>query len=97
MRRLSRKHELINIQSLDDSELKLPDIGFLKFHDAESEKSFWIDTSDKKNRYDFSGFIKQKSLNFQIFCKKNNVEIKNIKGRTSKIIDGVLSKAKNIG
>ena len=37
------------------------------------------------------------SFLFISFIKKNNVEIKNIKGRTSKIIDGVLSKAKNIG
>ena len=31
------------------------------------------------------------SFLFISFIKKNNVEIKNIKGRTSKIIDGVLS------
>ncbi|SVE56794.1 uncharacterized protein METZ01_LOCUS509648, partial [marine metagenome] len=49
MKRMNRKHDLINIHILDNSEINFPSLGLMKFHDAESQQSFWIDTSNKNS------------------------------------------------
>ncbi len=44
---VSRKHDLVGIRVYDQRELELPPLGLMRFRDAETGKSFWIDTSSK--------------------------------------------------
>ena len=75
MKRISKKHDLVNIHILDQSEIKLPNIGLLKMHDVENNSTAWIDTSSS----DIRQTITQNALNqknyIKKFCKRNNIDI----------------------
>jgi len=44
------KHDVIALQICDEREKELPDVGLIKFRDAETNRQIWLDTSDKKVR-----------------------------------------------
>lgn len=50
----SKRHDLIAITITDPHEINLPDIGIVKFNDAESGRSFLVDTSSKAFRDKFN-------------------------------------------
>ena len=60
MKRLNKKHDLINIQILDQSEFILPNMGLMKIHDAENKNASWIDTTNYNNRKNISKLILRK-------------------------------------
>ena len=41
----SNRHEVNAIQIYDRREAELPDVGLVKFHDAESGEDLWVDTA----------------------------------------------------
>lgn len=53
LRIANRKHDIIALKLVDDRENDLPDIGMIKFKDAESGKTFWVDSSNKEVRKQF--------------------------------------------
>jgi len=75
MKRLNKKHDLINIQILDQSEFKLPKIGLMKVHDAENKIASWIDTTKYNNRKNLSELILSKKNRIEYFCKRNNIDL----------------------
>ena len=78
MRRINRKHDLINIQILDEAESSLPNAGLIKLHDSETHNSKWINTSNLKNRLNFANHGKHKHILFEKFCKRNNIDLINV-------------------
>ncbi|MFQ5866621.1 MAG: DUF58 domain-containing protein [bacterium] len=50
----NKRHDVIAITIIDPREISLPDIGIVKLDDAESERSFLIDTSDPKVRQEYN-------------------------------------------
>jgi uncharacterized protein (DUF58 family) len=50
LRIANRKHDLIVLQTTDPGERQLPDIGLVRMLDPETQKSSWIDTSNRKIR-----------------------------------------------
>lgn len=50
----NNKHDVIAIQVYDKREAQLPDIGFVKMHDAETRTDRWVNTSSKKVRQAYS-------------------------------------------
>jgi uncharacterized protein (DUF58 family) len=50
----SNRHEVNAIQIYDRREAELPNIGLVKFHDAESDNDLWIDTSLASVRSDYA-------------------------------------------
>ena len=81
MKRLNKKHDLINIQILDDSERIMPNIGLIKMHDAENQNTTWIDTSDNRNREKISALLLSKENYILTYCKQNNIDIITINTR----------------
>ena len=75
MKRLNKKHDLINIQILDQSEFILPNMGLIKIHDAENKNASWIDTNIYSNRKIMSELILSKKSNIEYFCKRNNIDL----------------------
>lgn len=66
----SKKHDLCSIIVNDEMETNLPNLGLVLMNDAESNKSFWIDTSDKKTREWFYNYrIQQKEKQENLFKK----------------------------
>ena len=81
MKRINKKHDLINIQILDDSERIMPNIGLIKMHDAENQNTTWIDTSDNRNREKISALLLSKENHILTYCKRNNIDIITINTR----------------
>jgi len=46
----AQKHDFVALRISDPREVELPDVGLVKFMDAETGKTMWVDTSDKKVR-----------------------------------------------
>ncbi len=47
------KHDIIALQIYDSAEQKLPNIGFVKFQDAETDEEIWVNTANKAARDKF--------------------------------------------
>lgn len=50
----SNRHEINAIQIYDRRESELPNVGLVKFHDAETGGDLWVDTSVSSVRYDYA-------------------------------------------
>jgi len=74
MKLLNKKHDLINIQILDKAEIAIPKLGMVKFHDAETQKSAWIDTNNKQVQNISTKYIQNKNKVIKEFCKKNKID-----------------------
>ena len=74
MKLINKKHDLINIQILDKAEIAIPKLGMVKFHDAETQKSAWIDTNNKHVRNISTKYIQNKNKVIKEFCKKNKID-----------------------
>ena len=66
----NRKHDLIGIKVSDIAESYIPNLGLLKIHDPESNQEFWVDTSSKSDRLNFSNNQLDASNNFKKECDK---------------------------
>ena len=75
---INRKHDLINIKLIDKSELSIPNIGFVKLSDVETQQEVWINTNNKNHRKIYRNHIEKTILNFNNFCNKNNIDFINI-------------------
>ena len=74
MKLINKKHDLINIQILDKAEIAIPKLGMVKFHDAETQKSAWIDTNNKQVQNISTKYIQNKNKVINEFCKKNKID-----------------------
>lgn len=57
----NKRHDVIAVNISDPAELKLPNVGIVKMHDAETGALYVIDTSDAKTRDLYETRIKQKA------------------------------------
>ena len=74
MNLINKKHDLINIQILDKSEISMPNMGMIKLHDVENQSTTWIDTHHIKLPANVTSQIKQKNIRLKAFCKKNSID-----------------------
>ncbi len=66
----SYKHDLIALNIKDNTEIELPDSGFLKFKDAETDRYVWIDTSDSNVRKTFKKQKLKEKEQLEVLLKK---------------------------
>ena len=74
MKLINKKHDLINIQILDKAEIAIPKLGMVKFYDAETQKSAWIDTNNKQVQNISTKYIQNKNKVIKEFCKINKLD-----------------------
>ena len=55
----AKKHDLVALRVLDPREETLPDAGLVRFKDAETGKSIWVDTSDRNVRKQYEVHYKK--------------------------------------
>ncbi len=56
LRIISKKHDVIAIELADPREEELPNVGLIKFHDAETNQERWIDTGNVAIRNRFRAY-----------------------------------------
>ena len=62
MRMLGRKHDVIAIVLNDRRELELPDVGVVALEDAETGKTAYVDTSDRRLREQYAARAMQRRI-----------------------------------
>ncbi|RZJ45677.1 MAG: DUF58 domain-containing protein, partial [Chryseobacterium sp.] len=60
LRVASKKHQLLGMRIFDEKDNEIPDVGYTLFHDAETGKEIWVNTSNARWRYTFAEAQKQK-------------------------------------
>ena len=73
--RLSHHHDLICFRIEDPRENTLPDVGFIAIEDAETHKTFYLDTHSENVRKRFSEKRERARSEFQNLCQKHGIEL----------------------
>ncbi|MBC8311258.1 MAG: DUF58 domain-containing protein [Candidatus Marinimicrobia bacterium] len=71
---LNNKHDVVSIKFDDPSEIELPNIGMVKFHDSETQESVWIDSTSKKIKTLMKSSIIDADKNLKQFFNKNKID-----------------------
>lgn len=61
LRAASKKHQILGMRISDEKDNEIPDVGYTLFHDAETGKQVWANTSSARWRYEFAEKQKQKT------------------------------------
>ncbi len=69
----SNRHEVNAIQIYDRRETELPDVGLIKFHDAETGQDLWVDTAVTSVREQYASEWKQNQSRIEQLCTKTGV------------------------
>ncbi|MES2627552.1 MAG: VWA domain-containing protein, partial [Bacteroidota bacterium] len=78
LRIANKKHDLVAFHVYDEREQEMPDVGLVKFLDAESGVYQWVNTSDKKVRQTYrANALRQKDL-VHTSLKKSGVDFTSI-------------------
>ena len=75
----ARRHDLVAVNVVDDRELEMPDVGLVELEDAETGKTFWIDTSSRDFRKAYSEKANQRLENLKDDFNKAGVDKVTIK------------------
>ncbi|MCE9539354.1 MAG: DUF58 domain-containing protein [Bacteroidetes bacterium] len=70
----NKKHDLVALRIYDKREMELPNIGLVKFMDAETGTMKWIDTSDKNVRVHFYAEAKKQEASLKEIFNKSGVD-----------------------
>ena len=70
----SGKHDVIALRIYDKHEKELPDMGLVKFKDPETEKLFWLDTSNKEVRNQYFVAIKHRETILKEIFQRSGVD-----------------------
>lgn len=70
----NKKHDLVAIRIFDERETLLPDVGLIQLKDAETGELFWVDSSDKKVRTNYTRWWMTKDNELTSLFAKNGVD-----------------------
>ena len=71
----NHKHDLIAVRVTDKRETELPNIGLTKIKDAETGKSVWVDTSNKKVRDYFNKWSYKKRQDLDMLFARFGIDM----------------------
>lgn len=74
----SGKHDVIALRIYDKHEKELPNMGLVKFRDAETGKIMWLDTSSKEVRNQYYATVKQRDKMITDMFRKSGVDTTSI-------------------
>jgi uncharacterized protein (DUF58 family) len=75
----NNKHDVTAIKVYDPGETTLPNVGLIKFKDAETGKNVWIDTSKKSIREDYERYHRDNEAKLRRIFMKSGVDLANIR------------------
>jgi uncharacterized protein (DUF58 family) len=71
---VSRKHDLIAVEIVDPREEEMPDVGLVKFRDAESGEERWVDTRDRAVKTGFRDFWLRHRGDYRKLFVRNRID-----------------------
>ena len=71
---LNNRHDVVSIKFDDPSELHMPNLGMIKIHDSENQKSVWVDTSSNTIRNIMKTSILDADKSLKQFFNKNKID-----------------------
>ena len=74
MRIAARKHDLISLRITDKRELIIPKIGLVKFHDNETGKEMWVDTSTSAWNEAYQKYVQHATTSLNKTFANNGVD-----------------------
>ncbi len=74
MRIAARKHDLISLRITDKRELIIPKIGLVKFHDNETGKEMWVDTSTSAWNEAYQKYVQHATISLNKTFANNGVD-----------------------
>ena len=78
LRITNKKHDLVAIRVFDPVEHSLPDIGLVRFTDAETGTTEWIDTSSAATRRNYRKLREDAVVKISQICQRARVDLVNI-------------------
>ena len=75
----NKKHDLIAVHIYDDRETEMPDIGLVRFRNAETGKQSWIDTSNKRTRENYRKWYKLHTDSINELFIRSGVDVAKIR------------------
>ena len=74
LRIANKRHDLIALNIFDLRETELPRAGILRLRDAESGKTIWVDTGNRKTRQNYAEFWKRENEKFLDLMVRTGVD-----------------------
>lgn len=74
LRIAARKHDLIALRITDKRENELPAVGLVRFEDAETGETHWVDTSSEEARRWYAAWISKKTEQLNNAFARNGVD-----------------------
>jgi uncharacterized protein (DUF58 family) len=66
----NKKHDLIAVHIFDERETEIPDVGLVRFRNAETGHQMWVDTSDRRIRENYhKWYVKQEGTIKDLFIR----------------------------
>lgn len=75
----SKKHQLLGLRIFDEKDNEIPDVGYAFFRDVETGKQIWVNTSNKRWRYNFAESKKQKIRDIKDAFEKSSASFVEVK------------------
>jgi len=70
----NRKHDLVALRVYDQRETTLPPMGLVKLKHAETDKIFWVDSSDRKVQFQYKKWWHNKSEELQACFNRAGID-----------------------
>jgi uncharacterized protein (DUF58 family) len=70
----NKKHDIVALRVMDPREAELPDVGLVKFKDAETGQTIWVDTSDRSVRKGYEIHFKKQEDSVKLIFSKAGVD-----------------------
>ena len=71
---LNNKHDVISIKFDDSSEKEIPNLGMIKLHDSETQRSIWVDSKSKRLRKLMKIAVLENDKTLKRYFDKNKID-----------------------
>jgi uncharacterized protein (DUF58 family) len=71
---LNNKHDVISIKFDDYSEKEIPNLGMIKLHDSETQRSIWVDSNSKRLRELMKIAVLENDKTLKRYFDKNKID-----------------------
>ncbi len=71
---LNNKHDVISIKFDDSSEKEIPNLGMIKLHDSETQRSIWVDSKSKRLRELMKIAVLENDKTLKRYFDKNKID-----------------------